>query len=137
MNGTVTLAYDLQLYSLSALVQDNVSILVWDDCTRLSLAAVFRRVGQGEDGIVRYGQETAIKGLFEVAVVGADRVVDSDKIGTRRKGSFDLELGKGVDYGRKNVTAAEQCLAQRHEICHSVVAITDKLSMRVTWIVLS
>lgn len=136
LNGTVPLAYDLQLYSLSALVQDNISILEWNDCSGLSLAAVFRRVGQGEDGIVRYGQETAIEGLFEIAVVGADRMVNSDKISTRRKGSFDLEFGKGVDYGRKDVTTTEQCLAQRHEICHRVVAITDKLSMRVTWTVL-
>lgn len=100
LNGTVSFADNLQLYPLSLLVQDNLSVLKRYNCTRLFLRSVLRGFGMREDILIGYGQEAAIQGLLKVAVIGADRVVDGDQVGARGKGSFDLQLGQRVDYGR-------------------------------------
>lgn len=132
LDGTVSLADNLQLYPLSVLVQDDLGILDGYDCTRLFLGSVLSRFGMREDIFVWYGQEAAIQGFLEITIVGADRVMDSDQVCTRGKGSFDLKLDQRVDYGREDMTATEDSLAQGHEICHRVIAIADKLSQRVT-----
>lgn len=132
LDGTVSFANNLQLYPLSVLVQDNSAILDGYNCTRLFLGGVFRGVGMREDILVWDGQEAAVQGFLEITVVGADRVVDGNEVGARGKGSFDLKLDQRVDYGREDMTATEDSLAQGHEICHRVIAIADKLSQRVT-----
>lgn len=118
LDGTVSLADNLQLYPLSILVQDNLAVLEWDDCTGLLLMGVFRGIGMREDIFIGYGQEAAIQGLLKVAVIGADRVMDGDQVGARGEGSFYLQLCQGIDDGRQNMSTAEDGLAQGHEICH-------------------
>jgi hypothetical protein len=132
LDGTVSFANNLQLYPLSVLVQDDLGILDRYDCTGLFFRGVFRGVGMREDILVWDGQEAAVQGFLEITVVGADRVVDGNEVGARGKGSFDLKLDQRVDYGREDMTATEDSLAQGHKICHGVVAIADKLSHRVT-----
>lgn len=118
LDGTVSLADNLQLYPLSILVQDDLAVLERDDCTGLFLMGVFRGIGMGEDIFIGYGQEAAIQGLLKVAVIGADRVVDGDQVGARGEGSFYLQLCQGIDDGRQDMSTAEDGLAQGHEICH-------------------
>lgn len=64
-----------------------------------------------EDIFVWYWQEATVQGFLKITVVGADRVMDGDQVGARGKGSFDLKLDQGVDYGREDMTATEDSLA--------------------------
>lgn len=71
------------------------------------------------------GQETAIQGALEVALVATDRVVHGYQVGTGGESSLDLELDEGCQYGGEDVAAAEHCFADGHQIGDGVLAIAD------------
>lgn len=69
---------------------------------------VWECLGRGD------GQETAIQGALEIALIATDRVVHGYQVGTGDKSTLDLELDEGCQYGGEDVAAAEHCFADGH-----------------------
>lgn len=90
LNWPVSLTSDLQRDSLSAWVQYNLALLDGDDSTRHLLCFILCWIYQSESLLGGNRQKAAVKGLFEITVIGADWVVYCDKICARREGTLDL-----------------------------------------------
>lgn len=129
LNGPVAGAFHLEAYPLPALVELDDACLALDghDCARLVRGVVDSRVGQRKRVVGRDGQKGAVQGLVEVAIVGADGVVDGDEVGAGGEGALNHQLGQRRDDRGKHVAAAEHGLAHGHEVGHGVVAIADQL----------
>lgn len=71
-------------------------------------------------------EEATVESPAEVAVIGADGVLNSNEICARGEGALDLDIVEsGADRG-KDVTTTEHCGAEGHEIGDGVVSITDE-----------
>lgn len=125
LNWPITLAHDLQLDPPTAFAQRDAIIVAGDDGPGyiLGVVVVWIRVGEG---IGRGdGEEAPVQGLFKIAVIATDRVLNGDEIGPRGKGSFDLYFGDGGRDGGQDMAAAEHGFADGHEVGHRMVTIAD------------
>lgn len=80
-----------------------------DDCTRCIFTG--SRRGQIKLGFARDGVEGAIQGQFDIAVVGADGIMDSDEVGAIRKGALDLDFLDHVHDVWQHMASAQHLLA--------------------------
>ena len=129
LDGPVAGAFHLESYPLPALVERDEARFALDshDGTRLVRGFVDGGIGQREHVVGGDGQEGAVQGLVEVAIVGADGMVDGDEVGASREGALDHQLGQGRDDRGKHMAAAEHGFAHGHEVGNRVVAIADQL----------
>ncbi|KAK1247665.1 hypothetical protein MKX07_000553 [Trichoderma sp. CBMAI-0711] len=126
LDRPVSLARHLKPDPLTALVERNLTLGGHHDARlRRSLVLLGRR--EGEQVSVRDGQEAAVESAGQVAVVGADGIVDGDEVGASGKGALDLDLGQGRADRGLDVAAAEHGRAEVHEVCDGVIAIADEL----------
>jgi hypothetical protein len=98
-----------------------------DDCARLLRLLVDVRVGKRKHVVRGDRQEGAIESPVQIAIVGADGIVDGDEIGAHGEGAFDHQLGERRNDRGLHVTAAQHGLADGHEVRDRVVAIADEL----------
>lgn len=108
LDGPVALARDPEPDAPPALVQlDGLGRLDGHHGAGLPFHRVGLGRGQREALRARDGQEASVQGPGEVAVVGADGVVDGDEVGPCGKSAFDLDLVQGGQDRRLHVAAAE------------------------------
>jgi len=88
LDWPVSLAYNLQLDPLPALVQHYLS-LHSNHSPGLLGWLIFLLLRQRKNLFVRNRQETAIQCLCEVSIIAADGVVYCDKVGPCWKGTLD------------------------------------------------
>lgn len=124
LHRSVALAGDLETDAATALVERDL-FLGHDDGAGLLGGLIVGGVGQGEDLLVRHGEEAGVQGAVQVPVVGADGVVDGDEIRASGKGALDLDLTEGAADGGQDVAAAQHGGAQAHEVGDGVITIAD------------
>lgn len=123
----ITLTRNFQANTLASLVESDPPLLCNNNRPGDPLSLKGRGVRQREKVIAWDGQEAAVERAFEISVVGTDGVVDRDEVSAGGESALDHELSQGCDDGRQNVAAAQQRLADGHEFCDAVVAITNQL----------
>jgi len=106
LNGAVASARDAQADARAVLVHDNAA-LNGDDGTGLAVELVLGVGRQREGLIVRDGQEAAVEGAAQVAVVGGDGVVDGDEVGAHGKRALDLNLPQSAADGGQDMATPE------------------------------
>lgn len=76
-----------------------------------------KRIIEWRKVVLRWDRKvTAIQSFAEIAFVAADGLVDCNQVRARRKSSFDLQLLERGENTRVNVSAAEDLLAERHQV---------------------
>lgn len=127
LDGAVALAGDLETDAPTAGVESDGRIcLDRDDGAGLLLNVVSGGLGQGEEILRGNGEEAAVEGASEVAVVRANGVVDGYEIGAGGKSALDLDLVESRQDGGLDMAATKHGCAEGHEVRNSVGAITDE-----------
>jgi hypothetical protein len=143
LDWPVTIVRDTQADPLAAPVDDDI-LLLEDQRSRSLVMRVSRRIVGREEIQRRMREERPVQRVLEVAVDGADRVVHSDQEDPTRmsvqcfptprttrlpvvESAFDLDLVQKRAHAGQDLAAAEDLLAELHELGDGVAAIANAL----------
>ena len=117
MHRSITLVSDLDPDSLPASIELYRFSLRGDESARLVLILI-KRIFEWRKIILRwYRKVTSIERFAKIAFVAADRLVNSNQVRARLESPFDLQLLERCEDAWVDVTAAEDLLAELHQVC--------------------
>lgn len=116
LHRPITLVGDLDPDSLPASIELYGFSLCGDDSARLVVVLVTHII-KWRKVILRWNRKvTTIESFAKIAFVATDGLVDSDQVRARRKSPFDLQLLERGEDAWVDMSAAEDLLAERHQV---------------------
>jgi hypothetical protein len=116
LNRTITLVRDLDPNPLPTCVELYRLSLRGDNSTR-PVSILIKRIIEGREIVVRrHGKVAPIECFAKITFVAADGLGNSDQVRARDKGSFDLQLLERRKDAWVDVSAAEDLLAEGHQV---------------------
>ena len=117
MHRSITLVSDLDPDSLPASIELYRFSMRGDQSARPILIRIERILEWNEVILRRYGKVASIESFAKVTFVATDWLVDSNQVRARLESPFDLQLLERCEDAWVDVTAAEDLLAELHQVC--------------------
>jgi len=117
LHRSITLIGDLNTNPFPASIELYRLSLCGDNSARLILVLVKRIIKWRKVVLRRDRKVTTIESFAKIAFVAADGLVDGDQVRACCESSFDLQLLERGKDAWVNMSAAEDLLAERHQVC--------------------
>lgn len=118
---------NLQFNSLPVLTENYILRIRWPDRARRICRIVVRFVGLGKCALIRRWEEAIIEGHIDIAVIGADRLINGNEVSSCWEGALDLQLAQRPHDGWEHMATAQDVLAHLHQVGDGVVTTMNGL----------